>query len=175
MDDHSFEPMSGDVPVARLGRLYAELGSGTISPTTREYLVSAIEAAVRRDEPLHVALGMSRSGRYGSVRSRLLFEKRNDCLMEAFHLVSLDEGAVDYTRCKRLSAQIRPFILREWPQARRRLDPDPEWPAWKCAVFRAAQTGLPVALSPNALHNIVQSRALFSMNREWMRMLSNLL
>lgn len=127
-DRATVDSPQADVPVAKLGRLYAELDDGALSPPTREYLRTAIAAAVRRDEPLHVALGISRSGRYGSLQRQLLLEKRNDLLMEAFAAISLDDAELDYTRCKRLAKQIRVFVRREWPHARRRLDPDPEGP-----------------------------------------------
>ncbi len=164
-----------DDPVAKLGRLYIEARTALLSETSRDYLCQAIETAIRKDEPLHAALGVSRSGRYGNLQARLLREKRDACLVRAFHAIALDKDTSVHAGCKRLARHLCNFIATEWPRERRRLDPDPAWPAWKAAAFRAAQTGLQVDLSANALHLIVQERARFSLNRQWLKVLSDLL
>ena len=176
IDDEDLPP---NTPVAKLGQLYSELsqpqpGRG-VSPSSREFVLSAIEAAVRRDEPIHSSMGLSGSGQYGSLQAGLLLVKRNHHLLEAFESVSLNDGELDHTRCRRLSIEIARFMSREWPQAKRRVDPDPTWPMWKVSVFRAAQTGLHIELAPNTLNAIVQASRGFSPNGRGTKVLADLL
>lgn len=166
-----------ETPVARLGHLYHELNApagAVLNPIAREFLARSIEASVRRAEPLHAVMGLSGPGRYGSLQDRLLLAKRNHHLLAALDAISLDSEAA-YTRCKRLSKQIERFVRHEWSQARRRLDPDESWPTWKREVFRAAQTGLQVDLSPTALHDIVRAKGACSPDAAWLKVLSDLL
>ncbi|MDO9072601.1 MAG: hypothetical protein Q7U73_05000 [Rubrivivax sp.] len=117
---------------------------------TREWLLKGVLASARHGLPLDEALCLAGGGAR-TLRRRLLTRRRDAHLAEALAAVALGDEPTDWERCRRLATEIRRFKAAVWPRARKWDAPPTDWPAWKAALFRAAQTGIELPDSPDAL------------------------
>lgn len=118
-------------------------------PAAREILATAILSAVRGGQTLDESLGLAGIGTR-SVRRQLLMVRRDLFLADALEAVALDDRVSDWSRCQRLAPLVRDFMAYDWPTARFAA-PCADWPGWRIDLYKAAQTGLDLPLSPQGL------------------------
>ncbi len=134
-----------------LSSLFAALMThGEIDPLVREWLLKGVLASARRGVPLDEALGLAGGGAR-TLRRRLLTRRRDAHLADALAAVAVGDEPTDWERCRRLAVEIRRFKAAVWPRARKWDAPPTDWPAWKAALFHAAQIGIELPDSPDAL------------------------
>ena len=128
--------------------------------TARLWFVNGILRALRKDEPLDAALGLSSPGRR-TMQARMLLARRNRHLRSAIGAVAVDPALSDWQRCCRLAPLLRRFVCTAWPHAKRLEAPPADWDAWKASLWHAAQCGeLPG--SARAIYAAVTPEAGFS-------------
>lgn len=166
---------TGAHPADLLGQLWAAIDAGQVPSTeVRAWFCEAVASAVRRSEPLDVALGLAAAGE-PSLQRYLLMLLRNEYLREALAAVAVDEGADNWTRCRRLSVLIRAFEATTWPHARHLIDAPADWPDWRRAVFKAAQTDMRLPTTPRALWDVLKKAPPYPLQRRPAKVLANLL
>jgi hypothetical protein len=145
-----------------------------LDPVVAAWLQRGILEAVRRNETLDQALGLSGRG-MESLQARLLRMQRNRHLARARDVVALEDSVKAWARCCRLAPLVKAFMCDTWPSARRLLDPPADWPAWKRSVFRAAQTGLELPRTARGLYGALNEIPPFSLHCEHEIVLSDYL
>lgn len=162
-------------PADLIGNLFAHLVEGhELDVLTREALAVGILRAVRRGESLDAALGLSGAG-CRSLQRRLLILQRDRHLLDAVTSCALAEALTDWQRCCRLAPLIKRFMVTDWPRVRRLSQPPADWPRWKRALFRAAQTDLPLPESGRRLDQIMKQMPTDSLQRKGGMLLSHYL
>lgn len=130
--------------------------------------------SVRRGDSLDETLGLAAAGKR-SLQRRLLTLQRDQYLCAALAAVCIDENLSGWQRCKRLAPLIMKFDALDWKRARRALHPPSDWPSWKQALFRAAQTDIPLPTTPERLYQIMKSAPQDSFSRKGAMLLTRYL
>ncbi len=128
--------------------------------TTREWFTAGLLSAIRRDEPIDLALLLSNpgGGRTASLSRRLRMQKRDRFLAVALHAVALDDGVGRWDRCVRLSAEIERFTRFEWV-ACRYLERHPDhWPLAREMVWHALRCDVGVPGTAKGLYSTFRKR-----------------
>jgi hypothetical protein len=150
-----------------LGRLFAALVSrrAPLDLAVTEWLLQGLLSAARQGVPLDEALGLAGGGAR-TLRRRLLTVRRDLHLADALAAVAVVDDVSEWQRCQRLAAQIRRFTSDVWPRAGKWAEPPSDWPAWKTALFRAAQTGIELPTSARAVSAACTRVAPYSRTRD---------
>jgi len=146
-----------------------------VQVTTREWLIAGILRALRRSEPLDVALRLQpfSGGRSSSIQRRLLTLKRDLHLAQAIEGVALDDRVETWERCRRLAKEIERFARVDWPAARGLPAPPADWPAYRAHLWQAFCCDVGVPESPRRLRDLcAQTRGCLP-HKNWEKMLSN--
>jgi len=113
--------------------------SGFVRAESRRWLVDGAAAFVRKGGSLNGHLGLSPRG-VSALPARIDKRVRDAALLRALDAVALDGADVStWERCKRLAPLIVSFAAVDWPRVARANRPPVDWPAWKAALFDAAQ------------------------------------
>lgn len=145
-----------------------------VAATTREWIVTGILSAIRRDESLDQALGLAGTGKT-RLQAQLLMLQRDERLCEALQLVALDESVSTWQRCQRLAPELRRFMREAWPKTKRMSAPPEFWPAYKRALWHAARTDMKLPETASGLHKIVPRNGAFSGKKSGGKLLANYL
>lgn len=163
--------VQGIDPVEQLAQLFdCAMRRHDLGPLLRHWLQQGILRAIRRGESLDTALGLSGAGRR-SLQRRLLLVQRDEQLVLALGAVTVDPRLSDWDRCRRLAPLVRDF-MREWPRLRRLLEPPADGPEWRSALFRAAQCGQALPLTPGGLLAVLKRYRGYSLNDSKVTMLA---
>lgn len=148
-----------------------------VAVTTREWLISGLLVALRRDEPLEHALRLENpsGGRGGTVSHRLKMRKRNAFLARALRLVTLDEGAGLWTRCVRLAEEVERFQRTEWAVCRYLEKPPHHWPEARLMVWQALRCDVGLPGTAQGLYAVFKSSGACCQNSDWETLLANYL
>lgn len=163
------------LPADMLGDLLAAvIEDRPVAATTREWIVTGILSAIRRDEPLDQALGLAGTGKT-RLQAQLLMLQRDEHLCAALQLVALDESVSTWQRCQRLAPELRRFMCDTWPKTKRLSAPPDSWPAYKRALWHAACTDTKPPESASGLFKIASRNGAFSGKKTGGRLLANYL
>lgn len=151
-------PTTPDEMLADL--LFALMDGREPAVTTREWFTRHTLRALRRDEPLDQALGLTNpsGGASASLSRRLRLLRRDEFLALALDAVALDDGLGLWTRCVRLADEIARFKRTEWV-ATRYLPRAPEhWPVARAMVWQALRCDVGIPETAKGLYGAFRAR-----------------
>lgn len=141
-----------------------------LNALARRWLSTGILNAIRRGESLDKALSLGTDG----LQRRLLMIQRNEHLAAAIRATALDDQVSDWQRCLRLVPEIKRF-MRTWPITKKLSAPPADWPSFKCCLWRAAHTDMPLPQSADSLYRVLARVAAYPCKNSGAKLLSQFL
>lgn len=141
-----------------------------LNPLARRWLSTGILNAIRRGESLDKALSLGTDG----LQRRLLMIQRNTCLAAAIRATALDDQVSDWQRCLRLLPEIKRF-MRTWSTTKKLSAPPADWPTFRCCLWRAAHTDMPLPQSADSLYRVLAKAAAYPCKNAGAKLLSQFL
>ena len=158
-----------------LGELFAHFTlDQPASDITRGWLTSGILRAVRTGDSLDSCLSLAGAGKV-CLSQRLLMIRRDLHLNQALQNVAIDTQLSPWKRCVRLAPLVKTFQGITWRHVKNLSVPPSDWPAYKCDLWSAMKTGVPLPESAHGLRAVLAQGAAFSRNRMGSTLLAQLL